>query len=353
MNIKLYTTSRTARVEQVADEWALGLMQTPGRPTITVEVIRKVPRRVETTHALDGGGRLDWDWLLEQFPKADDEGVIFHFTPYYRSKWGLKPGINGSRNTSHKTTPVFWVCANVGAPASRRDGPGYPEHITELHRLLYHEMAHFDEDQDDLLGNQLPQESVHYMDYTQNAIHRYPELVNYRKLTLLERIRTTLAAIVARLLNEQQRDDDISYLHPIKEKRAYISQVYGVRNALYKKTGRHIGTDYAIPVGTKLFAPRYCRVTATGTHRVLGNWCILQYTIGSQQYEERWLHLQAAPALGHYPQGAVVARSGNTGLSTGPHLHREVWLEQVDIAAINHRNWAQLTRDPEAPFVSL
>jgi len=320
MHIKLYTTSRPQRIQQVADEWALGRKR--------------------------GGYTLDWDWFLDYFSKENEEGLVFHFTPYYRKKWGLNQNLNGSRNTKYTRTPVFWVCANVGEEAARRDGPGYPPEITELHRLLYHEMAHFDEDQDDLVGDRLNQESVHILDYEANAIHRYPELVNYTTLSLLQRIRRRLVELTYRLF-EKLSDADETYVHPVGDRRAYISQAYGIENALYKKTSRHIGTDYAIPVGTKLYAPRDCQVTATGSHNVLGNWCIIRYELNGTQYEERWLHLQAAPTLGQYRQGTVVARSGNTGLSTGPHLHREVHYNEVRIDLINKSSWSRLTLDPE------
>lgn len=120
-----------------------------------------------------------------------------------------------------------------------------------------------------------------------------------------------------------------------------------MKNTLYPVTQRHIGVDYGLPVGSPLYAPRDCRVTVAGWSDVLGWYCHLRYTEGGEQYEERWTHLWEVPTLGQYRQGQVVARSGNTGLSTGPHLHRELWPGQVDLSRITRTNWDTLTRDPE------
>lgn len=103
-----------------------------------------------------------------------------------------------------------------------------------------------------------------------------------------------------------------------------------------------------MPVGSPLYAPWDCQVTVAGWSDVLGWYCHVRYTEAGEQYEERWAHLREAPSLGRYRQGRVVARSGNSGFSLGPHTHRDKWPGQVDIAGINRRNWAQLTVDPEA-----
>lgn len=183
----LYTTASVSKVQRVADDFAVRLMASPGRPTTTIEVRRKVPRGIRTQLTAKGKAVLAWDWFRSTFSKEKYDGVIFHFTPYYRRRWGLSTSVNGSRNPDERSYPEFWVCADLDAKAE-----GYPPEITELLRILLHEHSHFDEDQDDLLGNLLSQLSVHYLDYDRKLIHRYPELANYQVWVQLEVARQAL-----------------------------------------------------------------------------------------------------------------------------------------------------------------
>lgn len=152
-------------------------------------------------------------------------------------------------------------------------------------------------------------------------------------------------SLLAKLIAMFQRPT--TPFHPVQWKPRIISQGYGGVNSLYPRTGRHIGTDYAIPIGTPLHAPMDGEVTSAGTSRSLGNFCHFTYKLGDRLIEERWCHLKAVPRLGKYGRASVVAYSGNTGQSTGPHLHREAWHNDVRIDLINKNNWAQLTFDPE------
>lgn len=149
------------------------------------------------------------------------------------------------------------------------------------------------------------------------------------------------------MLNLFNRPVDTLF-HPVQYLPRIISQRYGVLSQAYPRTGRHIGTDYSIPVGTPLHAPALGKVTAAGTGKATGNFCHFEYSFQGEVYEERWCHLREVPRLGTYARGAIVARSGNTGQSTGPHLHREVWRRDVRVDLINAENWDELTLDPEA-----
>lgn len=135
--------------------------------------------------------------------------------------------------------------------------------------------------------------------------------------------------------------------HPVQWTPRIISQAYGVINSAYPRTGRHIGTDYAIPIDTPLHAPMDGEVTTVGTSPSLGHFCHFTYKVSDRIIEERWCHLKARPRSGKYGRASVVAYSGNTGQSTGPHLHRESWHNDVRIDLINKDNWAELTFDPE------
>lgn len=126
----------------------------------------------------------------------------------------------------------------------------------------------------------------------------------------------------------------------------YISQSYGVKSAKYPATGRHIGVDYAVPEGTPVFAPWDGEMIAVGTTPSLGHYGYFRYTWLGRVRVERLIHLLSVPRLGHYRRGDTIARSGNTGASTGPHLHVDGWWDDVNISIINSENWQELTYNP-------
>lgn len=91
-------------------------------------------------------------------------------------------------------------------------------------------------------------------------------------------------------------------------------------------TGRvtpHNGTDWAMPVGTPIVAPANGRVTRVENHPYAGRWIEIEH---GQGYSTRYLHLsRPLVRVGQsVNRGERIALSGNTGRSTGPHLHYEL-----------------------------
>ena len=99
-------------------------------------------------------------------------------------------------------------------------------------------------------------------------------------------------------------------------------------------TGRvspHRGTDFAMPIGTPIKAPADGRVEKVGNHPAAGRYIVVRHDNG---YRTRYLHL-SRPLVSRgdrVTMGERIALSGNTGRSTGPHLHYEVLVNnsQVD-----------------------
>ena len=88
-------------------------------------------------------------------------------------------------------------------------------------------------------------------------------------------------------------------------------------------TGRrefHDGIDIAAPIGTPIVAPRDGTVLAVGNSPTFGRFLRMSHPDG---YVSFMAHLYSATvAVGDtVRQGERVAYSGNTGRSTGPHLH--------------------------------
>lgn len=130
-----------------------------------------------------------------------------------------------------------------------------------------------------------------------------------------------------------------------------ISQAYGVKNkAWYPLTGRHIGTDYACPSGTKVAAPFDGEIVTVGFTESLGNYCIYQYRFDNIRYQARFLHLQAIPLLGRYKTGSTIAKTGGTGRVSGPHLHVDVFYNEVRLDKLTAANWDIHTLDPQLHY---
>ncbi|WP_434355910.1 murein DD-endopeptidase MepM [Parasalinivibrio latis] len=91
-------------------------------------------------------------------------------------------------------------------------------------------------------------------------------------------------------------------------------------------TGRiapHNGTDFAVPLGTPVLATGDGVVVKAQHHRLAGNFVVIKH---GREYITRYLHLSkilVKPGQ-HVKMGQKIALSGNTGRSTGPHLHYEL-----------------------------
>ncbi|MBE8166811.1 MAG: peptidoglycan DD-metalloendopeptidase family protein [Shewanella sp.] len=91
-------------------------------------------------------------------------------------------------------------------------------------------------------------------------------------------------------------------------------------------TGRitaHNGTDFAVPVGTKVLATSDGIVKLVSEHPYAGNYIVVEH---NEKYQTRYLHLSKALVKKgqKVSKGQVIALSGNTGRTTGPHLHYEL-----------------------------
>lgn len=95
-------------------------------------------------------------------------------------------------------------------------------------------------------------------------------------------------------------------------------------------TGRiapHKGVDFAMPVGTPVLAVGDGEVVIAKRSGAAGNYVAIRH---GRQYTTRYMHLKkllVKPGQ-KVKRGDRIALSGNTGRSTGPHLHYEFWMNQ-------------------------
>jgi murein DD-endopeptidase MepM/ murein hydrolase activator NlpD len=100
-----------------------------------------------------------------------------------------------------------------------------------------------------------------------------------------------------------------------------VSSPFGHRTTV-GAAHNHLGTDFAVPIGTKVLAPADGVITGAGKGSGgEGNYVILD----ADGEVHKFFHLSKilVHANDQVSAGDVIALSGNTGYSTGPHLHWE------------------------------
>jgi murein DD-endopeptidase MepM/ murein hydrolase activator NlpD len=114
---------------------------------------------------------------------------------------------------------------------------------------------------------------------------------------------------------------------------ARISSGFGMRfHPVLGYTRMHKGVDFAVPVGTPVMAAGSGTVKFEGPSNGYGNFMLINHGNG---YSTAYGHLSRfAPGIhngSRVRQGQIVAYSGNTGLTTGPHLHYEIRIDNVQV----------------------
>jgi len=103
-----------------------------------------------------------------------------------------------------------------------------------------------------------------------------------------------------------------------------------------KRISPHNGTDFAVPVGTNVYATGDGVVVRAGYHPAAGNYIVIKH---GRKYTTRFLHLSKILVRKgqRVEMGKLIAKSGNTGRSTGAHLHYEfhVYNKPVDAMKVN------------------
>ena len=103
-------------------------------------------------------------------------------------------------------------------------------------------------------------------------------------------------------------------------------------------TGRrefHRGLDIATQQGTEIIAPADGIVTYAGKKGLMGNMITIEHGFGMvTRYGH--IHKLLIKRGDRVARGEVIALVGNTGRSTGPHLHYEVRLNGVNVNPMNY-----------------
>ena len=125
-----------------------------------------------------------------------------------------------------------------------------------------------------------------------------------------------------------------SYIKPINGGRL-TSTFGGRRDPITGRSSSHSGTDWAVPKGTAVYASSGGIVTKASWGGSYGNVIFIKHPDGR---ETRYAHLsKILVSTGQtVKQGQKIALSGNTGRSTGPHLHFEIRINGSPVNALKY-----------------
>lgn len=332
----IYTTSKSSWIKNDFDKIYRTLRKTRGITVNDFEMrYLKLPENVKTYTELNGGTYIDWQWLKENLPNQNHNAICLHISSRDRERLQLKhpnPGaFLGGAYHRDSSDSKFWFI--VIADPNRISY----NNMSEFERLFLHELSH---------GFSFWRGGVdftHFFDYTlkdMRAIFLTHDFTLWNSLVeKIKRLQEKVASLMA----------DKTTLHaPIDIPfMSRISQPFGVKNPIYPLTGHHVGTDFAVPEGEN------CYALADGTvvrvienHPTLGNATYFKFYWRGQYYTARYLHQSRPGTMGFKKRGDNVGVTGNTGKSTGPHLHFDTSLGDFNLIGINEKNFRNKFIDP-------
>jgi murein DD-endopeptidase MepM/ murein hydrolase activator NlpD len=129
----------------------------------------------------------------------------------------------------------------------------------------------------------------------------------------------------------------IPAIQPVANKNLkYTASGYGMRiDPIYKTAKFHNGMDFSANIGTPVYATGDGIIKKAGWQSGYGKIVVVNHGFG---YETWYAHLNKYNVrVGQkVVRGEVIGEVGNTGKSTGPHLHYEVHLKGKVVNPVNY-----------------
>ncbi|MFS4438592.1 M23 family metallopeptidase [Paracoccaceae bacterium GXU_MW_L88] len=337
-HLKIVTTDadvlnwRTIKAKCDAIEAVLNTVQN-GRFTVSIEYQKLRPE-------VNAEGRITHEWFDATLRSKYVDFTVLHMTSKQKEQWGIKTTLRGSRHNDADDTGELYMWADEHT----RRGRKFNQFIETILHEVRHELKAGTGEKDDT-------HDLHGQDGTLREAFADIDMAKYRPIRTLwaKTLRAVLIRIIELFTAILAKKKPQTLTLPVRD--FAISQAYGTHNCnWYPTTCRHIGLDFATPVGTPVYAPLDCEVIASGYSESLGNFCHVQYEYNGETFVERWLHLNYIPKLGTYRQSALIAHTGNTGYTTGAHFHMDIWYNEVRLDAITSSNWNALTINPKTHY---
>jgi murein DD-endopeptidase MepM/ murein hydrolase activator NlpD len=132
----------------------------------------------------------------------------------------------------------------------------------------------------------------------------------------------------------------------------YITSGFGPRRSPFtRRVVHHNGVDFAVPKGAPVYATADGVVAFAGWHHQLGRLVTIDHGYGIMTRYGHNMKLVVHPG-DKVHRGQIIARSGSSGRSTGPHVHYEVWINDhaIDPASfmfdVPAESLAQINKEP-------
>ncbi len=157
-----------------------------------------------------------------------------------------------------------------------------------------------------------------------NLLSHFREQPYQSLKVIVKREKTSFQYYPGQYLPESYRTRFVQplFLSPLRE--LTVTSSYGYRDHPF--TGKwelHTGTDFRAPTGTEIRTCGDGMILSTGELEDYGKYIIIQHR---NKYTSLYGHLSRilVNVGDKVAEGDVIALSGNTGMSTGPHLHFEI-----------------------------
>lgn len=183
------------------------------------------------------------------------------------------------------------------------------------------------------------------------GVTRYKHLDGYENSDLVIETTKRLDKIAKQLYIQSKSFDDVFQMAKQKEKMlasipaiqpisnkdlTRIASGFGYRiDPVYKTTQFHFGIDFSAHTGTDIYATGNGKIVLIEqSAKGYGNHVIVDHGFG---YKTLYGHMSVIIAkLGQtVNRGDIIGKVGSTGKSTGPHLHYEVFKNDVKIDPVN------------------
>ena len=131
------------------------------------------------------------------------------------------------------------------------------------------------------------------------------------------------------------------------------------RHPVTRRISPHNGVDFKAKIGTPVYAPADGVVSFSGYQHAAGYYIIIRH---ANNYSTVYMHLSKSEVKRDQKVivGQLIARTGNTGRTTGPHLHYEIRINdrpvnplKVELPSSNHPNLAREQREAFANNVKI
>ncbi|HAU8252527.1 TPA: peptidoglycan DD-metalloendopeptidase family protein [Vibrio vulnificus] len=130
--------------------------------------------------------------------------------------------------------------------------------------------------------------------------------------------------------------NEFYYSYPL-EKKYKISSGFDLqrKHPITGQVTAHLGTDYIVPIGTSVYSIADGVVVKAQYNRFAGNYINIRHSNGSIS---RYLHLSRYTVqVGNIvSKGELIGLTGNSGRTTGPHLHLELIVDGVPVNYEHH-----------------